>query len=144
MKWLRKILGLEWRDQRLEKLEVLQKALLSALNPLVSNSDETHTWTSADAAAWKRIMESDLGRKMLHLTKQAHFRMCQSASANTVRPELEIHCARGFFEGIKWLRLMTISPTVEGVSQPLTDGAHGEAPSTDQELAAVLARLSPN
>ncbi len=160
MNVLRKILGLDWRDKRIAELEanarvekgcheVLvkfcagQSAKVKALTIPPLRTDETHTWTPHDSASWRAIMLSDLGKKFIGVTKQAHFRMCQAASANTVRPELDIHCARGFFECIKWAQLLTISPKTEGVSQSTTDGAQGEAQSTDQELADVLTRMSP-
>ncbi len=121
-------------------LKFTREAEALTIPPL--RTDETHTWTPHDSASWRAIMLSDLGKKFIGVTKQAHFRMCQSASANTVRPELDIHCARGFFECIKWMNLMTISPS-SGANEQNTVASEGDTTATDAVQDNNLERYSP-
>ncbi len=116
------------------------KARTDALTIPPLRTDETHTWTPHDSASWRAIMLSDLGKKFIGVSKSAHYRMLQAASASQFHAAQEVHAARGFQECLKWIMLMTVPPADKNVAEQPNAESYRDS---DQELADTLSRMSP-
>lgn len=134
MNWLLKILGWTARDESAAKGPPVA--------PIVT-LDAQRTWTESDRAAWRGVMASPLGVKLVAVTKAAHYRMLRAASEDHFHAAQSVHCARGFEEAIKWLQLLSVSADVPAQTQN-TSRAHGEAQPGERDAEAeLLSRMSP-
>lgn len=109
----------------------------------------TDRWSKLDRENWRRILQSDTGRRMLARARAVHYQTLRAASADHFHAAQSVHAARGFEEAITWLESLSIS-SASDAQDANAIGGQGDSPTNEtpeqtdeRELRELVARHSP-